>query len=67
MRGSGGDDTFGLTGSIPINPEDLAKMSDHNVLGHIQPEDTPEHTQSEKPKIESDAGNEAEHARNGHL
>jgi len=42
-------------------------MGDHNVLGHIQPEDAPEHTQPEKPKIESNAGDEAEHARNGHL
>jgi hypothetical protein len=61
------DNTVDLTGSISINAEDLAKMSDHYVLGHIQPEDAPKHTQSEKPKIESNAGDEAEHARNGHL
>jgi hypothetical protein len=56
-----------LTGLIPINPKDLAKMGDHHVLGHIQPEDAPEHTQSEQPKIERNAGDKAEHARNGHL
>ena len=67
MRRSCGNDTLGLTGSSAIDPEDVAKMSDHHVLGDIQPEDPPEHTQSEQPKIESDAGDEAEHTRDGHL
>jgi hypothetical protein len=67
MRRSCGSNTVGLTGSATIHSEDVAKMSDHNVFSHIQPDDAPEHTQPEEPKIESNAGNEAEHARNSHL
>jgi hypothetical protein len=62
-----GDGTVRLTRSGAIDAEDVAKMSDHNVLGHIQPDDAPEHAQSEKPKIERDAGDQAEHTRDGHL
>ena len=62
-----GDDTVGLARSLAIDAQDVAKLSDHNVLGHIQAEDTPEHAQSEKPKIERDAGDQAQHTRDGHL
>lgn len=67
MRGPRRDDAVGLTGSDAIDAEDMAKMSDHNVLGHVQAEDTPEHAQSEKPKIERDAGDEAKHTCNRNL
>ena len=67
MRGSCGNDTLGLARSLAIDSEDVAKLRDHHVLGDIQPDDPPEHAEPEQPKIESDAGDQAEHTRDGDL
>ena len=67
MRRSCGNDPLGLPGSPTIDSKHIAKLRDHHVLGDIQPDDPPEHTEPEQPKIESDAGDEAEHTRDSYL
>jgi hypothetical protein len=67
MRGVGWNDRRSPRGSTTIDAQDLAKVSDRDVLGHIQAHNAPERSEAKKPEIERNASHQSQHGRNGHL
>ncbi len=46
-------DVWRLDGCSSIDAEDLAKIGGHDMFGHIQAQDAPEHTEAEQPEVEA--------------
>jgi hypothetical protein len=67
VGGMGWNDRRSAHRSTAIDAQNLAKVSDRDVLGHIQAHDTPERSEAKKPEIERNAGHQAKHGRYRHL